>query len=505
MRGIIQASMLAIGVVSVSHAQTSAPAPHQIRPEHNLLAYGIVDTAPGFAQVRVDDVVYKTAGGRELHMNVYRPPKGAGAAALPVVVFVNGVGDWPNGKPVRTWGQYTSWGRFIAASGFVAVTFDARGDVANAEDVASAIAYVRDKGASMGIDPSRIGLWACSANVRAALAYVMAPQPPPLRAAVLYYGAGEVATVRVDLPVQLVRAGRDRPNMNEMVDRLAAQAVAADAPWTLVNVPNGHHAFDVLDDTDESRAAIRGTVAFLRDRLTSQPAAAPPAGARAALAHSFAGEWADAEASYTRWVAAHPGDADALFMLANAQVELHKNDEAEANLRKALAIDPGIAEAWTILGRVEVDKKNYPAAIEALNKAVALQPEDGEARFQLGKALLARHDTDAAIEQLQNAVRLNPGNGWAWNSLAYAYLEAKQPAKAAESFERVLPYAPTNPTLLYNTACSYALAGNTDKAIELLDRLVASGYKDKSALMSDPDLAAVRNDPRFAELVKRIG
>lgn len=505
MRGIIQASMFTGCLASAALAQTNAPAPHQIRPEHDLLAYGIVDTAPGASQVRVESVVYKAVPGRELRMDVYRPPKGSGAASLPVVVFVNGVGDWPNGKPVRTWGQYTSWGRFLAASGFVAVTFDARGDAENAEDVASAIAYLRDKGASMAIDPSRIALWACSANVRAALTYVMAAPPPPLRAAVLYYGAGDVTTVRADLPVQLVRAGRDRPNMNEMLDRLAAQAVAADAPWTLVNVPNGHHAFDVLDDTDESRAAIRGTVAFLRDRLTSQATSAPPAGAREALAHSFAGEWAEAEASYARYIAAHPADADALVLLASAQAELHKNDEAEVNLLKALAIDPGIGQAWTILGRVEMDKKNYDGAVEALNKALAFQPDDGEARFQLGKALLAQHSTAAAIEQLETAVRLNPGNGWAWNSLAYAYLEAKQPAKAAESFERVLVYAPTNPTLLYNTACSYALAGNTDKAIDVLDRLIAGGYKDKAALMNDADLAGVRGDPRFAELVKRIG
>jgi hypothetical protein len=34
---------------------------------------------------------------------------------------------------------------------------------------------------------------------------------------------------------------------------------------------------------------------------------------------------------------------------------------------------------------------------------------------------------------------------------------------------------------------------------------VTEGFKDKNGLMSDPDLTGVRNDPRFAEVVKRLG
>jgi len=104
----------------------------------------------------------------------------------------------------------------------------------------------------------------------------------------------------------------------------------------------------------------------------------------------------------------------------------------------------------------------------------------------------------------ERAVELNPGNGWAWHNLALAHLAAKQPAKAAASFERVLPFAPQKPALLYNTACAYALAGDPAKALDLLDRAVTAGFKDKAGMIADPDLTAVRSDPRFAEIAKRI-
>jgi len=496
-----------LAVAGTGAVVAQSPARHQPRPEHDLRSYGIVDSLPGAGDVRVaPDVTYKTAGGRTLQMSVYYPPKKAAAGELlPVVVFVNGVGDRPDTMKVREWGQYRSWPRLVAASGLAAATFDARGGDDNAADVRDAFAYVQAHGKELGLDPSRIAAWACSANVRVALALLMAETSPSVRGAVFYYGASDDATVRPDLPVLMVRAGRDRPQQNAQIDRIAGAAAAANAPWTVMNVPMGHHAFDILDDNDESRSAIRKTVAFLHDRLDPAPAPPnPPVEARVALAHFFAGEWAEAETAYAAYVARHPDDVDALVLLSNARVELKKFDDAQASLKKAIAMDPTVGEAWAMLGRIEADKKNYDAAIENLDKAIALMPDDAESHFQLGKARLAKHDAAAAIASLTRAVELNPGNGWAWNSLAYAYMEAKQPAKAAESFEHVLPFAPKNPGLLYNTACAYALAGNAGKALDLLDRAVAEGYKDKPGMIADPDLGSVRADPRFVEILKRL-
>lgn len=487
-------------VVFCLFAASHAAERHRVRPEHDFLGYGVVDAIPGMDQVRVTaDVPYKTVGEQVLRMDVYAPPGSSETEARPAVVFVNGVGDRPGFPGVRTWGQYTSWPRLVAASGLVAVTFDARGEDANAEDVRDALAFVAGKG-------RRIAVWACSANVRAALARIAQPGAAAASAAVLYYGSGETALLRPDLPVLLVRAGRDRPEQNAAIDRLATAALAANAPWTVLNVPNGHHAFDVLDDTEESRAAVRATVAFLHAHLDA-PAEPPrsPDEARVAAAHLFAGEWPEAEAAYARWVERHPDDADALARLGHAQVELKKPDAASDSLRKALAIDPSIGDAWGMLGRLEADRKAYEAASEALARAIALVPDDPESHFQLGKVKLAQGDAAAAIGSLERSVELFPGNGWAWNSLAYAYLAARQPAKAAASFERVLPHAPRNPTLLYNTACAHALAGNADHAIELLERAVAEGYADKASLKTDPDLAPLRSDPRFAAILKRLG
>jgi len=89
-----------------------------------------------------------------------------------------------------------------------------------------------------------------------------------IRAAVFYYGvmAGEPA--RIDLPMLVVRAGHDVPAINKGIDAFAARALAADAQLTLVNYVDGQHAFDLLDDNDQSREVIKQTLDFMKFHLS---------------------------------------------------------------------------------------------------------------------------------------------------------------------------------------------------------------------------------------------
>src|SRR5262245_57050737 len=91
-------------LASLGLAQTP---PRKMRPEHDLNNYGVVEQVPGMDKVTPRQVTWKTVAGTALLMDVYAPPGSKGG--LPAVVFVNGVGMWPGGTPLRTWGQYTSW------------------------------------------------------------------------------------------------------------------------------------------------------------------------------------------------------------------------------------------------------------------------------------------------------------------------------------------------------------------------------------------------------------
>lgn len=68
-------------------------------------------------------------------------------------------------------------------------------------------------------------------------------------------------------PLFVVREGRDHPLRNANIDAFVATALAANAPLTLVNLPEGTHGFDLSDDTPESRDTIAATLPFLRTHL----------------------------------------------------------------------------------------------------------------------------------------------------------------------------------------------------------------------------------------------
>ncbi|MFU8876397.1 hypothetical protein [Micromonospora sp. SL4-19] len=58
-------------------------------------------------------------------------------------------------------------------------------------------------------------------------------------------------------PLVLTRAGLDRPELLSATEEFLSGATRHDVPVQLVEVPEGRHGFDALDDTEQSREAVR--------------------------------------------------------------------------------------------------------------------------------------------------------------------------------------------------------------------------------------------------------
>ncbi len=83
-------------------------------------------------------------------------------------------------------------------------------------------------------------------------------------------------------------------------------------------------------------------------------------------------------------------------------------------------------------------------------------------------------------------------------------LVAGDSAKAIELFGQALGLAPTNSALVYGIACAKTKVGDVDGAFEALNRAAQLGYRDAALVEWDPDLARLRSDARFAEIVATI-
>jgi len=233
-------------------------------------------------------------GGVPLSLDLYTPPGSEAGERLPAVVFVVGFSDIGARKMLgcafKQFESFASWARLVAASGMAAITYTTGTDPA--ADGGALLAYVRRHAAALGVDEKRIGLWACSGHGPTALAMLISETPGSVACASLLYaytldldghtaiaeassairfanpGSGRTAD---DLPSQtallLVRAERDdTPGLNETLDRFAAAAIRR----TEVHVVGhpGPHAFDIVEDGEESCDVIRQVLAFFRGHLT---------------------------------------------------------------------------------------------------------------------------------------------------------------------------------------------------------------------------------------------
>jgi hypothetical protein len=263
--------------------------------QHDITRTRVVYQIPGMDAVNIRrDIEYKAANPGALTLDLYSPPDAKTGARIPAVVFVSGYSDVGFQKmlgcKLKEMGSYISWGQLTAASGLVAITYSATEPIT---DIHALLDFVRKNAASLGIDESKIGVWACSGNVPNALSVLMQDSSDYLKCAVLCYGVmldleGHASTAESakmfgfvnpcagrsvkdlpqDVPLFIVRAGQDEmPHLNETLDRFLAEALACNLPITFTNHPTAPHAFDLMHDSEKSREIIKQILAFMRFHL----------------------------------------------------------------------------------------------------------------------------------------------------------------------------------------------------------------------------------------------
>ena len=249
-------------------------------PFEQMVKMRVVYSVPGMERADVQrDLVYAVHEGTSLAADVYTPPDLAAGTRVPAVLLVHGGPIEPSMHP-KGWGVYVSYGQLLAASGMAAVAFNHRyfdaneaGLMAASSDVEALIRYVREHREALHVDDERLAVWAFSGG-GLFLSVPIRQAAPFVRCLVSYYGvldvpddAGAAAKAFTPMfqlervhalpPFLIARAGRDSSWINGSVDRFVSLAKAKGFEVTVLEHPKGHHAFDVIDSDEQSRAPSR--------------------------------------------------------------------------------------------------------------------------------------------------------------------------------------------------------------------------------------------------------
>ena len=174
-------------------------------------------------------------------------------------------------------------------------------------------------------------------------------------------------------------------------------------------------------------------------------------------------------------------------------------DESLHELEIARRLNPlssGIltALAWTYIGR-----KEYKKAIIECDKAIAVNPSDNSSYSFKAMALMKLKRYDEAIATMKNA-EADDGE-----SLEQGVIYALNgQTEKTRDYLRRLETARRDDISDYDIAVLYAALGEKDKVFQLLERETRSKSVDLLSIRIDPLLDTLRDDPRFAEIEKKL-
>ena len=471
---LVHAALLVVALVATPGALAQNGAAEQKPSPLDPTSWGVVYDVPATAQVKVTrNVPYLSDAQGTQAIDIYSPPDLKAGEKRPAVVFINAIGDRPDSK-VKDWGIYKSWPRLVAAHGRIGISMDADG--ARIQDCLRGVFdFLTSKGATHGIDGTRLGLYAASANVTGTMQYLTSDTAAKsIRAAALYYGGVPTGNLPSDLPVLFIVAAGDAPRMGPGLNTLWQRVVEKGAPWTLLYARELPHAFDAFSDNDASRRIVQQSIAFWKSNLEAVPQPPwPKSVARDIMAASYGQDHQRVVTLLAEWIKENPRDFQAYLMNARSLQQLRRFEEAGASFEKAQSLGAEAGGVLMSLGQLRLAEGRFEDATQFFTRAINAGQRGSFVYSQLARAQLGVGRNEEAIQNYEKAFAAGMPQ-WARGS---AY---------------------------YNLACAYARIGQKEKAFEALSNAVNEGFTNRNQYETDPDLASVRSEPRFQEILARL-
>ena len=215
-------------------------------------------------------------------------------------------------------------------------------------------------------------------------------------------------------------------------------------------------------------------------------------------------QWAESAAEYKRALALNPNDPAAHMGFSHWLLSQGRTEEAITWAQRASELAP-LGGLGSNVGWILFQARHYDEAIRELRRVVAVNPEDAYAHWFLGFALIATGQPDQAIAPLEKARSLSGGSPAVIGVLVRAYAHAGRRTDALRLLDELKRRQQTSyvPPVAFVNA--YLGIGDNEQAFVWLER----SYQEKAAIMQylkvHPFLDPLRDDPRFANLVHRVG
>jgi serine/threonine protein kinase/Tfp pilus assembly protein PilF len=216
-------------------------------------------------------------------------------------------------------------------------------------------------------------------------------------------------------------------------------------------------------------------------------------------------QWEEAQAEFKRSLELGPTYATANHWYAEYAMTMGRHEEAMARMRNGHELDPlsliiNVAVGWAFYFSCRYDE-----AIEQLRRTVELDPNYPVTYWILGLLLRKTRCYELAITEGEKAVKLSGGSPLMRAALAHTFGTAGRTEEAFQILDDLTKLAKKKYVAPYFFAGIHIGLGENDRAIEYLEK----SYEEHSHwliyLRIDPSMDGLRDNPRFQDLLRRVG
>ena len=286
------------------------------------------------------------------------------------------------------------------------------------------------------------------------------------------------------------------------------QAIAIDPTYALAYAGIAD-CYSVLGSTDTD--VLSPDDAFPKARAAAERALeidSTLGQAHASLAyikHHYEWDWVGAEKEYRQAISLNPRDPNTHHWYSHYLVGMGRFQESLAESRLALKLDPLDFILNVHLGWHYLMARRSDEAVEELRRDIGMNAKSWAGHNFLGRAYEQLGRYSDAIAPLEKATAVSPGNPAMLSALAHAYALAGKRNEAKRILGQLLLMRQQRYVSPYEIAVIHVGLGERDQAFEWLER----AYREHSGWLSylnvEFRLDPLRSDPRFADLVRRVG
>jgi tetratricopeptide (TPR) repeat protein len=216
-------------------------------------------------------------------------------------------------------------------------------------------------------------------------------------------------------------------------------------------------------------------------------------------------QWAASESAAKRSIELAPGSARAHQVYSAVLQATGRLPEAIDQAEVWRKLDPASPLAASAVGRTRYRAGRFESAIDVFREAIAIDPTYGPNYARLADVYIALGRYDQALETLDQGQAVTRGTRRQSDSYGVACALAGRRGEAEAVLRELIEQSKSSDQVAYSIAMVQTALGNHDQAIEWLNR----AYQQRSANMYlinvELKLDRLRPDPRFRELLQRMG